>query len=586
MPFTAKNGIGLGQLQGRDGARPQRQRQGRRIALGQEAKALHKFAHISCPCGLHQVHRHHVLGAHQPAPCVDDPLVVVAIVARTPGLAAPRCGGDHALRVIHQGAREIPLFQSRRIDERLECRARLAHGLHRMVELVDGKVEATRERQDLAGLHVHGHECAFHAGQMAQRPALRGVCRHPDHRTGCDAQPPGRVGLQRRAPTGIEPARCDAQTRAIAQHRVDPLRWRCTHHQGCAQRAAVTPGSQRAAQGHGVVRCDGLGQAPLGPRVATPVLRPQQACAQLARGHLLQGRADGGCDVQPQRIGVVAEALHHQLARLLHSEGGAGVDAFVPGAQMQLLRQRMLQLLRVQMAEGKHALQDMALAEHGTLAVDHRVVGRRGLGQTRQHGGFGHSELVQRLVEVDRRCSGKAVSPLAQIDLVHIQLQQLVLAVGGLQLVGKQHLHQLAAIGFHAAQKEHAGHLHGDGAATLRVFTCADVAEHRARQATKIHAPMRVEIRVLDGQQRLLKRAGNGVDGYQLAALLAVFSQQATVARIDTQGQHGVIVGQMVNGRQLLPQPVQHIGTAQAGAQGQAQDGTEEKAQKGAWSGA
>jgi hypothetical protein len=136
---------------------------------------------------------------------------------------------------------------------------------------------------------------------------------------------------------------------------------------------------------------------------------------------------------------------------LFHGKRRGRVDGAWLRAQREHLGTGRVVSGGVQVAQRVHALQDVLLAHGGTFAVGHRVVRGGRLGQAGQHCGLGHRQLVERLVEIHRRCRRKAVGALAQVDLVHVQLQDLVLAVRGLQLVGEQDLHELAAVGFGTA---------------------------------------------------------------------------------------------------------------------------------------
>ena len=187
---------------------------------------------------------------------------------------------------------------------------------------------------------------------------------------------------------------------------------------------------------------------------------------------------------------------------------------------------------------------------------------------------------MQRLVEVHRGGGGKAIGALAQVDLVHVELEQGVLVVVRLELAGQQDLHDLAAVGLLWTEKEHAGHLHGDGAAALRAPAGEQVAPGGARQAGDVHAAVRVEARVLDGQQRLAHALGDLLDRHELAAFLTVLGQQAAVPGVDAQRQLGLVVGQRLHAGQFLPQAVKRVGAAQREAGEQAQDEGEDKARR------
>ena len=75
-----------------------------------------------------------------------------------------------------------------------------------------------------------------------------------------------------------------------------------------------------------------------------------------------------------------------------------------------------------------HALDDVELARTGSLGVVDRVIGRGRFGQSGQHGGFGDAQVLDGFAKIGFRCGGKAVSTLAQKNLVQINFKNLVFA--------------------------------------------------------------------------------------------------------------------------------------------------------------
>ena len=95
-----------------------------------------------------------------------------------------------------------------------------------------------------------------------------------------------------------------------------------------------------------------------------------------------------------------------------------------------------------------HALDDVELPGARPLRVADRVVGRRCLGQAGQHGGFGNADILERLAEIGFRSGGKTIRPVAQKNLVHVDLKDLVLGQQMLELEGQQDLVNLAGVAF------------------------------------------------------------------------------------------------------------------------------------------
>src|SRR2546425_12275948 len=83
--------------------------------------------------------------------------------------------------------------------------------------------------------------------------------------------------------------------------------------------------------------------------------------------------------------------------------------------------------------------------------------------------------LLERFAEVDLRRGGKAVSALPQINLVHVELEDLVLGEAVLDLEGEEHFVELARGGFLRGEEKVARHLHRDGAGALAAAAADEV---------------------------------------------------------------------------------------------------------------
>src|ERR1700722_1372068 len=107
---------------------------------------------------------------------------------------------------------------------------------------------------------------------------------------------------------------------------------------------------------------------------------------------------------------------------------------------------------------------------------------------------------MDRLVEIKQRRRRDPVSAETEIDFVEIKLEDLVLAVGTLDLEGEQRLLDLARERYLVGQQEGLGDLLGDGGGALRPTALAevlDVEQSGARDAAEIKPAMLVEILVL-----------------------------------------------------------------------------------------
>ena len=66
--------------------------------------------------------------------------------------------------------RRVAVVERRRVDQRLERRAGLAARLRRAIELALGEAEAADDREDAAGMRIHGDQRAADLRHLLERP--------------------------------------------------------------------------------------------------------------------------------------------------------------------------------------------------------------------------------------------------------------------------------------------------------------------------------------------------------------------------------------------------------------------------------
>ncbi len=140
---------------------------------------------------------------------------------------------------------------------------------------------------------------------------------------------------------------------------------------------------------------------------------------------------------------------------------------------------------------------------------------------------------------------------LTQVDLVHVQLEDLVLRERPLDLQRQQRLGELARIRLLAAQEEVARHLLRD---RRRAFAPVmhQVREERARDALDADAAVGAEIGVLCGDQRVLQHIRELAHRHEAAPLGAELRQLDAFAGDDLQRLARLVVGDLVELGQLL----------------------------------
>ncbi|MNQ76488.1 hypothetical protein D3C85_913310 [compost metagenome] len=487
--------------------------------------------------------------------------VLVAVVLGLPILRAGLRGGQHEGLVGNlRGGREAA-FQRRGVDEGLDIGAGLAPGLGHAVEPATVVVEAADHGADGAILRRHGHQRGLERRHVDDFPAVAVLAARlvdVDDRASADALAVAGLGVQGAGHDGQGFLVRNGDDVARAAGKLD-LGGAGRQHDGSQQVFAVGRLVLHAVQD--VVQrlriaFDVIGQVDLvfraGVDGAARVV--QHAAAHGLVGGFLRLGIDGRVDVDALGIGFFLEHAIHQLARqfrrVIAMHGKTARAGAVGATDGQVLLQGLVGLLRRQVAQRLHAAQHIVLANFGAREVGDGVEARRGLGNAGQHGGFGRRHFRQRLAEVGARRGREPVGAVAQVDLVHVELKDLVLGELVFDLEREQQLVELARIGLFRRQVEITRHLHRDRAAPLRLRALDHIGQHRARHPHPVDAAVAVEAVVLGRQHRLTHDGGNLVKAQHVAVFFAVFADQNLVRRVDAQRHpwpvvgHGVQVGQ------------------------------------------
>jgi len=161
---------------------------------------------------------------------------------------------------------------------------------------------------------------------------------------------------------------------------------------------------------------------------------------------------------------------------------------------------------------------------------------------------------------------------MTQVDLVHVELEDLVLGELGFDLERQQQFIKLARIRLFRRQIEVARDLHGDRAAALGLGTLDDVGQHGACDAHPVDAAVAVETVVLGRQNGLPHYRGDFVETQHVAVLFAVFADEHLVRGVDAQGHAWPVIGHRVQVGQAGPRQCQceakHDGAAHGCASG------------------
>ena len=112
-------------------------------------------------------------------------------------------------------------------------------------------------------------------------------------------------------------------------------------------------------------------------------------------------------------------------------------------------------------------------------------------------------ELAGGLGEVAARCGFDAVQAIAEVHLVEIELENLVLRVDVLDMGREDDFLELPAKRLVAREKALSGELLGDRAAAFGAPALLDVAQNRRHDADDVDAAVLVESLILDRDHRL-----------------------------------------------------------------------------------
>ncbi len=220
-----------------------------------------------------------------------------------------------------------------------------------------------------------------------------------------------------------------------------------------------------------------------------------------------------------------------------------------------------------------HAPQDIKLTGAGPLGVGNRVVGRRRLRETGEHGGLRHIDLGQRFAEVDLGRCGKAVGALTEEDLVDVELQDLILGQIRLDLIGKQDLAKFASERSLTGEEEVPCDLHRNRAGAL-LRPAGQVSQRCAQDRDVVDPAVLIKPLVFRCENRLPHDFRDVPDLDHRPALLPELPEQLPFGRDDPERDLGLVAGERLKRGQSGIKQGKHEGNEQAANHRQAkQDG-------------
>ena len=216
---------------------------------------------------------------------------------------------------------------------------------------------------------------------------------------------------------------------------------------------------------------------------------------------LLHVRVDGRVHAEPLLVdGVLSESLDELAPHDLLEVQGGRILAPESVVERHLLGNRRVVLLGRDEPVLAHQPQHHVAALRGAVEIRRGIRGGRRLDDARQHCGFGDRHVRGRFAEIPARGCFCAVQPVAEVDLVQIDFENLILAVHLFDALGEYRLAHFSPQCLVARQKADARELLRNRARALGSPAFANVSEYRADDADAVDAVMSVKARVLDRQ--------------------------------------------------------------------------------------
>jgi len=291
-------------------------------------------------------------------------------------------------------------------------------------------------------------------------------------------------------------------------------------------------------------------------------------------GGVLVGEVHARVHVEAAGVDLILAVAGELDAQLLHVLEGKIVDelaadsleivrAALPGQVghgpvFQGLGQGLVVLLPGDPAQGQHPSQHILLSGPGRLGPAVGVVLRGGGGQAGQHRGLGKGQLAHVLAKERSGRGLHAIGVGAQIYLVEVDGEDLVLGKVALQPVGEDGLLDLALVALFWRQHQVLDDLLGDGRAALVGLARDDVAHEGPGDGQVVDALVLVEGLVLGREKGPRQVVGHLAQRGQEALLAVEVAEYLAVAGVDRGHQRGAVVGDVLEARQVLGRPQVH----------------------------
>ena len=150
-----------------------------------------------------------------------------------------------------------------------------------------------------------------------------------------------------------------------------------------------------------------------------------------------------------------------------------------------------------------HLAKDQIAPAQRFFRIEQRRISNRSFRQAGEQGGFRQVQLAGVFGEVKLARRLKAIHAVAEVNLVAVEGEDLFLGKRALNLDGQVRFLHLARRGALGGEEEVARQLHGQRGSALRASMGDDVVPQRSGHAEDVDAPVRFEVLVFNGDNRL-----------------------------------------------------------------------------------
>ena len=279
-------------------------------------------------------------------------------------------------------------------------------------------------------------------------------------------------------------------------------------------------------------------------RKTSAAFRGGQLPGEHPLGRRLHTGIEGGEDPEPfgaqVAITVVAgELAAHEVHERRMGRGAAG--RFGPYSERTRLGGGGL--CAADDAASRHHVENQIAAPKRPFGPPPRIVRGGAAGEPHEKRGLGQIELVDPAAEIEPRCKPEAVDRpppfLAEIHLVEIHLEQLLLGVAGVQQQGHDRLGELARQRTFGREKEVLRELLGERAPPLHDGRRAHVRPRGARDGEEGDPVMVEEPMILDGDQPRDEHRGRIVEPDHHPVLVVAGIDAADEGRVQPHDRGG-----------------------------------------------